>query len=170
MKRLLKDAKRAKLDGSSTKSISVEVDITDYEELPDGILKINDFNLIGITILGSRNGQKIEPGIKDAELSVVDITGNQFFEKQQKALRLAYEKLDGPEVKLDTKEAISMEIDQPVNGQESTIVGATPTIVEAPTAIASGLKEFSCPTHNEDGDDDEDDVEVPPVEIIRDMA
>lgn len=57
-------------------------------------MKINDFNLIGITILGSRNGVKVEPGIEDAELSVVDIMGKDFFEKQEKALRLAYEKLD----------------------------------------------------------------------------
>lgn len=57
-------------------------------------MKINDFNLVGITILGSRNGVKVEPGIENAELSVVDIMGKEFFEKQTNALRVAYEKLD----------------------------------------------------------------------------
>lgn len=94
VKRLIKDAKRAKETGGTTKNISVEVDITDYEYLPNGVMKINDFNLVGITILGSRNGVKVEPGIENAELSVIDVMGNEFFEKQQNALRVAYEKLD----------------------------------------------------------------------------
>ena len=95
VKRLLKDAKKAKQNGGAAKNISVEVDITDYEELPNGVLKINAFNLVGITILGSRNGVKVEPGIEGAELSVVDIMGTAQYEKQMQSLRLAYEKLDG---------------------------------------------------------------------------
>ena len=95
VKRLLKDAKKAKQNGGPAKNVSVEVDITDYEELPNGVLKINAFNLVGITILGSRNGVKVEPGIEDAELSVVDIMGTAQYEKQMQSLRLAYEKLDG---------------------------------------------------------------------------
>lgn len=97
VKRLLKDAKKAKEKGGSAKNISVEVNITDYETLPNGVMKIKDFELVGITILGSRNGVKVEPGIEGAELSVVDIMGTQYFEQQQKALRLAYEKLEAPE-------------------------------------------------------------------------
>ena len=99
VKRLLQDAKRAKKQGGPTKNISVEVDITDYEMLPNGVMKINAFNLVGITILGSRNGVKVEPGIADAELSVVDIMGTDLYERQMKSLRLAYEKLDGSENK-----------------------------------------------------------------------
>ncbi len=97
VKRLLQDAKRAKKQGGPTKNVSVEVDITDYEILPNGIMKINAFNLVGITILGSRNGVKVEPGIADAELSVVDIMGTELYEKQMQSLRMAYEKLDGSE-------------------------------------------------------------------------
>ncbi len=97
VKRLLQDAKRAKKIGGPTKNVSVEVDITDYEILPNGVMKINAFNLVGITILGSRNGVKVEPGIADAELSVVDIMGTALYEKQVQSLRLAYEKLDGSE-------------------------------------------------------------------------
>lgn len=95
VKRLLKDAKKAKQKGGLAKNVSVEVDITDWEELPNGVMKINEFNLVGITILGSRNGIKVEPGIEDAGLSVIDIMGKDVFEKQAKAVRLAYEKLDG---------------------------------------------------------------------------
>lgn len=105
VKRLLQDAKRAKKQGGPTKNISVEVDITDYEMLPNGVMKINAFNLVGITILGSRNGVKVEPGIADAELSVVDIMGTDLYEKQMQSLRLAYEKLDGSDSK--TKEDFS---------------------------------------------------------------
>ena len=94
VKRLLKDAKRAKQNGVATKNVSVEVDITDYERLDNGVMKINAFNLVGITILGSRNGVKVEPGIEGAELSVVDIMGTDLYEKQMQSLRLAYEKLD----------------------------------------------------------------------------
>ena len=96
VKRLLKDAKKAKKEGGLAKNVSVEVDITDYEKLPNGVLQINEFNLIGVTILGSRNGVKVEPGIENAGLSVIDIMGTEVFESQKKAIRLAYEKIDNP--------------------------------------------------------------------------
>lgn len=109
VKRLIKDAKRAAKSGSAAKNISVEVDITDYEILPNGVMKINAFNLVGVTILGSRNGVKVEPGIEDAELSVVDVMGRDVYEKQQRALRLAYERLDGAEI---SKEEPEMELEK----------------------------------------------------------
>lgn len=117
VKRLLKDAKKAKQDGGPTKNVSVEVDITDWEELDNGVMKINAFNLVGITILGSRNGVKVEPGIADAELSVVDIMGTELYEKRLNSLRLAYEKLDGSEH--SNKEDFS-EMEQPVLNAEVT--------------------------------------------------
>ena len=107
VKRLIKDAKRAQKMGGSTKNISVEVDITDYDILDNGVMKINEFNLVGITILGSRNGIKVEPGIEDAELSVVDVMGRDIYAKQTQALRLAYEKLDNSDKK--TEEAQKMD-------------------------------------------------------------
>ena len=107
VKRLIKDAKRAQKMGGSAKNISVEVDITDYEILDNGVMKINDFNLVGVTILGSRNGMKVEPGIEDAELSVVDIMGKDLYARQTQALRLAYEKLDNSDKK--TEEAQKMD-------------------------------------------------------------
>lgn len=111
VKRLLKDAKKAKARGGLAKNVSVEVDITDYTMLPNGVMQINEFNLAGITILGSRNGVKVEPGIEDAGLSIVDIMGREAFEKQSKAVRLAYEKLDS--MAEQNKEDLSkMEVNQ----------------------------------------------------------
>ncbi len=94
VKKLIKDAKRAKANGGPAKNVSVEVDITDYEILDNGVMKIKEFNLVGITILGSRNGVKVEPGIENAGLSVIDVMGRDVFEKQEQGLRLAYERLD----------------------------------------------------------------------------
>lgn len=113
VKRLLKDAKKAKADGGLAKNVSVEVDITDYTELPNGVMQINEFNLVGITILGSRNGVKVEPGIEDAGLSIIDIMGRDVFEKQSQAVRLAYEKLDNSIVK-QKEELSTMEENQEV--------------------------------------------------------
>lgn len=108
VKRLLKDAMRSNQDGTPTKNISVEVDLLDYEELDNGIIKINEFSLTGITILGSRNGRKVEPGIAGAELSVLDMVDKEQYEKQIKALRVAYEKLDEMDKKEEKKEASTL--------------------------------------------------------------
>ena len=94
VKRLIEDAIAAAENGGPTKNISVEVDITDYEELPNGVLKINDYNLCGVTILGSRNGKKVEPGIAGAQLSVLDVISNGLYERQRHSLMQAYEALD----------------------------------------------------------------------------
>lgn len=129
VKRLLKDAIKAKQSGAPTKNISVEVDITDWEMLENGVMKINAFNLVGITILGSRNGVKVEPGIEDAELSVVDIMGTALYEKQLQNLRLAYEKLDGSET-VKEEDFSKMEVKQE---EVVTPVVETPTpVVEEP--------------------------------------
>ena len=121
VKRLLQDAKKAKQNGGPTKNISVEVDITDYEDLPNGVMKINAFNLVGITILGSRNGVKVEPGIAGAELSVVDIMGTALYEKQMQSLRLAYEKLDGSEnSKKEEVSEMGLENEQSVVEEQNT--------------------------------------------------
>lgn len=111
VKRLLKDAKKARAHGGLAKNVSVEVDITDYTMLPNGVMQINEFNLVGITILGSRNGVKVEPGIEDAGLSIIDIMGRDVFEQQSKAVRLAYEKLDNTAEK-DKEDLSKMEANQ----------------------------------------------------------
>lgn len=151
VKRLLKDAKKAKQNGGAAKNISVEVDITDYEELPNGVLKINAFNLVGITILGSRNGVKVEPGIEGAELSVVDIMGTAQYEKQMQSLRLAYEKLDGSDT---VKEEEDSEME---DGREDVVVTAgdpeNPTLQmegSAPTGVTGPSTESNNESVSED--------------------
>lgn len=148
VKRLLKDAKRAKENGGPTKNISVEVDITDYEVLPNKVIKINDFNLVGITILGSRNGIKIEPGIEGAELSVMDVTGNEFFAKQQQALRLAYEKLDNTANEETKKEGYSqvneVENKEQLNAESTPEVEATKDNFEAETTVCPECGQDPC--------------------------
>ena len=151
VKRLLKDAKKAKEQGGPTKNISVEVDITDYEYLENGVMKINAFNLVGITILGSRNGVKVEPGIEDAELSVVDIMGTDLYEKQMQSLRLAYEKLDGSDN--NNKEDFSVMEKENLEKTELTEGADTPKEGEiTPTATSEdGSQHFE--NHDENGSD-----------------
>ena len=94
VKRLIKDAKRAKENGGVTKNISVEIDIKEGEQQENGIYRIDKFTLAGITILGSRKGKQVLPGIADAALSIPEILGKDFYEQQQNAIRAAYERLD----------------------------------------------------------------------------
>ena len=121
VKRLLKDAKRALREGGPAKNVSVEVDITDWEELDNGIIKINNFSLVGITILGSKNGVKVEPGIENAGLSVLDIMGKENFEKQHAYLRQAYAQLEQQNEnnsEINKKEEFS-EMDEKLKGLEN---------------------------------------------------
>lgn len=145
VKRLIKDAKRAQRTGESAKNISVEVDITDYEMLDNGVMKINEFNLVGVTILGTRNGVKVEPGIEDAELSVVDIMGKDFYSKQEQTLRLAYEKLNNS---IKNKEESQMENEQILN--ENVQQEALSTKQNVDTNIQ--LEQTSCEQQAEAGE------------------
>ena len=107
VKRLFKDAKKAKENGGVTKNISVEIDILEGEKQENGVYRIDKFNLLGITILGSRNGRKVEPGIANAALSIPDIMGTDFYARQERALRVAYSRLDNTEGENTEREDIS---------------------------------------------------------------
>ena len=147
VKRLLKDAKKAKQNGGPVKNVSVEVDITDWEMMENGVMKINAFNLVGITILGSRNGVKVEPGIADAELSVVGLMGTDVYEKQLHNLRLAYEKLDGSE-QLIKEDFSEMEIEN----QENVV---TPTEEKPAEETSSQEAHFEEENHDPENSDPE---------------
>lgn len=164
VKRLLKDAKKAKARGGLAKNVSVEVDITDYTMLPNGVMQINEFNLAGITILGSRNGVKVEPGIEDAGLSIIDIMGREVFEKQSKAVRLAYEKLDS--MAEQNKEDLSkMEVNQEKTVFEEEVqTEETETVEndvlledEKPAEEVKVAEQFEENDHVENDDDDKDE-------------
>lgn len=109
IKRLLKDKK---------KKVSVEIDIKEYEDR-DGIRYIKKFELLGITILGSKNGKPVMEGIEGASASVLDIIDNEVFNRQKTALCFAYKELDGDaaEVENSNKED-SEQLDNELTLQE----------------------------------------------------
>lgn len=100
VKRLLKDRK---------KKVSVEVAIKD-SEIIDGIEYIYDFELMGITILGSKNGVNIKEGIEGAHLSVLDLFEKNRYNHQKQALVFAYSQLDGEEKSKEDKDLAEKEI------------------------------------------------------------
>lgn len=84
VKRLLKD---------KSKKISVEIDIVDQEKVND-ITQINKFELLGITILGSRNGVAVREGMEGAHLSILDLIESERYNGQQQALMFEYSQLE----------------------------------------------------------------------------
>ena len=72
------------------KKISVEVEVNDYEFDENGIEVIKDFTFDGVTILGDN----LETGIADANLTILDMIDNALFQKKQKCLCYAYDKLN----------------------------------------------------------------------------
>lgn len=90
VKRLLKDKR---------KKVSVEVEYKSSQLNEDGIVDIYDFELVGITILGSKNGVQVQEGIEGAHLSVLDLMGSDVFSHQKQALVFAYAQLDPGENK-----------------------------------------------------------------------
>lgn len=124
VKRLLKDAIRSQKNGEATKNISVEIDVLDYDIMPDGVMKINEFKLVGITILGSRNGKKVEPGIENAELSVLDMIDSETYSKQSSELRMAYEKLgsSNEDIKKEERSVEIIDNNNPVEKIQETPV------------------------------------------------
>lgn len=94
VKRLLKDKR---------KKVSVEVSIN-KSEIIDGIEYIYDFELMGITILGSKNGSAVREGIEGAHLSVLDLLEQNMFNRQREALVFAYSQLNEDETKKEDRD------------------------------------------------------------------
>lgn len=92
VKRLLRD---------KSKKISVEINVLDSIR-EDGIQHIKDFNLLGITILGSKNGVPVMEGIQGAHLSLLDRLDEAKLGMQQEALCFAYRKMDKDEHNVNT--------------------------------------------------------------------
>lgn len=87
VKRLLKDRR---------KKVSVEIKVKNHEFV-DGIEIINEFSLIGVTILGSKNGKSVLEAIPNAHLSVLEGLDDDVMEEQRKVLTFAYSQLDDGE-------------------------------------------------------------------------
>lgn len=85
VKKLLKDRK---------KKVSVEIAVLD-SEMVDGVEYIKEFDLKGITILGSRNGVQIKEGIEGAGMSILEVFDAAKFSGQKQTIIQAYSALDG---------------------------------------------------------------------------
>lgn len=127
VKRLIEDAQRSAEEGGHAKSISVEVEILDYEVV-DGVEVIKDYALTGVTILGSRRGKKVEPGIEGAGLSVLDVISKDLYERQRHTIMRAYERLDDA---LAKKEENMPEDKKFEEGEVCPECGKNPCVCEA---------------------------------------
>lgn len=87
VKKLLKDRK---------KKVSVEIAVLD-SEMVNGIEYIKEFDLKGITILGSRNGIQIKEGIEGAGLSILEVFDAARFSGQKQTIIQAYSQLEDDE-------------------------------------------------------------------------
>lgn len=152
IKKLLKDKK---------KKVSVEIDIKEYEDR-DGIRYIKKFELLGITILGSKNGKPVMEGIEGASASVLDIIDNEVFNRQKTALCFAYKELDGDaaEVENSNKED-SEQLDNELTLQEEEqVVESSEEVIahnDCGEKMAQEDKQCEDCHMDEDGDDDDKD-------------
>lgn len=143
VKKLLKD---------KSKKVSVEIEVLE-SEVVDGIEHIHSFDLLGITILGSKKGVPVAEGIAGARLSVLDILEQQIFSEQKRALAFAYEELkinkkeDENLAKDKNKEGVGIQegIEDNALDNIATPDGSVTAIEEAP--LATGDKgTFEDPT------------------------
>lgn len=152
IKRLLKDKK---------KKVSVEIDIKDYEDR-DGIRYINKFELLGITILGSKNGKPVTEGIEGASASVLDIIDNEVFNRQKTALCFAYKELDGDAVEVEkSNKEDSEQLDNELTLQEEAqVVNCSEgEVAQEECPVAPEQEDAQCQDchMDDDNDDDNDD-------------
>ena len=85
-KKLLKD---------KSKKVSVEVTVTKREFDEKGIEHIYDFNLEGVTILGSKHGRPVLEAIPDAHASIMEKLDDAVLEGQREVLCFAYNEFAG---------------------------------------------------------------------------
>ena len=85
------------------------------------IQHITQFDLSGITILGSKMGVPIKEGIEGASLSILDEMGKALFSRQQQALSFAYQKLDGESESVDANINFSKEDKGEMDNQDLNV-------------------------------------------------
>ena len=152
IKKLLKDKK---------KKVSVEIDIKEYEDR-DGIRYINRFELLGITILGSKNGKPVMEGIEGASASVLDIIDNEVFNRQKTALCFAYKELDGDTIDVGkSNKEDSEQLDNELTLQEEAqVVNCSEgEVAQEECPVAPEQEDAQCQDchMDDDKDDDQDD-------------
>ena len=79
-----------KLLKSKGKKVSVEVEVTKSHVDNDGIEVIDEFSLMGITILGSDYTE----AIPNANVSIPELEGTEAYQMRKKSLTFAYQELD----------------------------------------------------------------------------
>ena len=79
-----------KLLKSRGKKVSVEVEVTKSHTDNDGIEVIDEFSLMGITILGSDYTE----AIPNANISIPELEGTEAYQMRKKSLTFAYQELD----------------------------------------------------------------------------
>lgn len=159
IKKLLKDKK---------KKVSVEIDIKEFEDR-DGIRYINKFELLGITILGSKNGKPVMEGIEGASASVLDIIDNEVFNRQKTALCFAYKELDGDaaEVENSNKEdSEQLDNELTLQEEEQVVDSGEGKEEQEDCLINPEQEEDQCQDchMDDDKDDDDDDHDDDPDE------
>ena len=115
----VEDAYFTDLNGNMLKAIELKNDKTLIVKDEEGkelkykygtyIEHITQFDLSGITILGSKMGIPIKEGIEGASLSLLNEMGKALFSRQQQALSFAYQKLDGKDEGVDANINFSKE-------------------------------------------------------------
>ena len=84
------DRQVKKLLKSKGKKVSVEVEVTKSHVDNDGIEVIDEFSLMGITILGSDYTE----AIPNANISIPELEGTESYQMRKKSLTFAYQELD----------------------------------------------------------------------------
>lgn len=84
-KKLLKD---------KSKKVSVEIEVTSKKIREDGIEDIYDFNLGGVTILGTKDGRPVIEAIPGATASVLELLDEVALEGQREVLCYAYQEME----------------------------------------------------------------------------
>ena len=150
IKKLLKDKK---------KKVSVEIDIKEYEDR-DGIRYINRFELLGITILGSKNGKPVMEGIEGASASVLDIIDNEVFNRQKTALCFAYKELDGDTIdvgKSNKEDSEQLDNELTLQEEEQVVDCGEGKKEQEECPINPEQEEEQCQDCHMDDDKDDDD-------------
>ena len=150
IKKLLKDKK---------KKVSVEIDIKEYEDR-DGIRYINRFELLGITILGSKNGKPVMEGIEGASASVLDIIDNEVFNRQKTALCFAYKELDGDTIdvgKSNKEDSEQLDNELTLQEEEQVVDSGEGKKEQEECPINPEQEEEQCQDCHMDDDKDDDD-------------
>ena len=150
IKKLLKDKK---------KKVSVEIDIKEYEDR-DGIRYINRFELLGITILGSKNGKPVMEGIEGASASVLDIIDNEVFNRQKTALCFAYKELDGDTIdvgKSNKEDSEQLDNELTLQEEEQVVGSGEGKKEQEECPINPEQEEEQCQDCHMDDDKDDDD-------------